>query len=131
MSPRRFDGWTPREVTTVTAFDEQGRAVRWETVTEPEWDRRQRSLVMAYGMWEASLCRRCGEDLHHATDPNTDPDRPESTQAWVANDPDECFSCKALVRSEREWAKDDETGQSGWLIHTTELATKRPRLRSR
>lgn len=128
MSPKRFDGWEPREVTTVLGWDALGRPVRWETVREPEWDRRQRSLVMAYRLWRAGLCRRCGEHLVHSTDPDTDPSSPEATRAWVAEDPTECFSCAALHGSEKRRASDDN---ASWLIHTTALVHKQPRLRSR
>lgn len=128
MSPKRFDGWEPREITTVTGYDQQGRPSRWETVREPEWDKRQRSLVMAYRLWKAGLCRRCGEHLAHSTDPNTDPSNPGASQAWVAEDPTECFSCAALHDSEKKRANDDN---APWLIHTTALVRKQPRLRSR
>lgn len=128
MSPKRFDGWEPREITTVVAYDEQGRPARWETVREPEWDKRQRSLVMAYRLWKAGLCRRCGEHLAHATDPDTDPSNPGASRAWVAEDPTECYSCAALHGSEKSRADDDN---SPWLIHTTALVRKKPRLRSR
>jgi hypothetical protein len=126
VSPKRFDGWEPREVTTVTAYDGQGRPARWETVRESEWDRRQRSLVLAYQLWRAGLCRRCNEHLAHSTDPDTDPDSPEARRAWVAEPPTECFSCAALTRSERERQEDDN---APWLIHTTALVTKTPQRR--
>lgn len=128
VSPKRFDGWEPTETTTVLAYDEQGRPARWETVRESEWDRRQRSLVLAYRLWEAGLCRRCGEHLGHATDPDTDPSNPMAHRAWIAEDPTECYSCAALVGSEKSRAADDN---ASWLIHTTALVTKKPRLRSR
>lgn len=123
MSPKRFDGWEPREVTTVTGWDEQGRPARWETVREPEWDRRQRSLVLAYQLWRAGLCRRCGEHLTVATDPDTEPGNPQASRAWVAEPPTECFSCAALHHSEHERAKDPN---APWLIHTNALVTKKP-----
>jgi hypothetical protein len=112
----------------VLEFDDAGRPVRWETTREPEWDTRERSLVLAYRHWQAGLCKRCGEHLEHATDPDTDPTDPGASQAWVAELPTECFSCSALVRSERTYKDDDN---APWLIHTNALVTKKPRLRSR
>lgn len=59
---------------------------------------------------------------------DTDPGNPGGTRAWVAEAPAECYSCAVLHGSEQEWAKDE---RSPWLIHTTALVDKRPRLRSR
>jgi hypothetical protein len=112
----------------VTAWTADGRPAAWETTREPEWDKRQRSLVMAYRMWQATLCRRCGEDLALSTDPGTDPTNPGGHMAWVAEDPTECYSCAALHGSEKSRAEDDN---APWLIHTTALVRKQPRLRSR
>lgn len=128
MSPKRFDGWEPREATVVTAYDEQDRPARWETTREPEWDKRQRSLVLAYRLWQAGCCRRCHEHLAVATDPDTDPSNPAASRAWVAELPTECYSCAALTGSEKANAQADN---APWLIHTTALVTKTPRLRSR
>jgi hypothetical protein len=111
----------------VTAWHE-GAPAAWETTREPEWDQRQRSLVLAYQLWKAGLCRRCGEHLAHTTDPDTDAGDPGAHQAWVAEDPTECFNCAALVGSEKSRQNDDN---AAWLIHTTALVTKRPRLRTR
>lgn len=83
---------------------------------------------MAYRLWKAGLCRRCGEHLAHASDPDTDPTNPMGSRAWVAEDPTECYSCAALAGSEKSRADDDN---AGWLIHTTALVRKQPRLRSR
>lgn len=108
--------------------------MRWETAREPEWNTRQRALVMALALYEATLCRKCGEGLERSTDPMTDADNPEADQAWVAEPPTECFSCKALVGSEQEWAKADQNNESNvsqWLIHTTALVPKKPRRRGR
>lgn len=115
----------------MTVWTPDGRPAQWATETEPEWDHRQRSLMLALDMWEAGLCRRCHEHVELSTDPDTDPDSPWATRAWVAEDPTECFSCKALTRSERKWSdpKTDTEGQAAWLIHTTGLVSKTPRLR--
>lgn len=105
----------------------------WVTTTEREWDTRERSLMLALDFYEAGQCRRCGEHLSHAADPMTDPDRPEAPRMWVGNDPDECHSCKALHRKEAEWAGADEDGPKSvdpWLIFTSSLVDKKPRIRS-
>lgn len=132
MSLKRFDGWEPKQVHTVTEWDGQGRPVRWATVTEVEWDRRERSLMLALAYWEAGLCGRCHQHLSKSMDPNTDPDRPEATQQWVAEGPDECHSCKALVRVERKLADDTDGGGDrmlAWSVHVPVLVAKKPRVR--
>lgn len=131
MSPRRFEGWEPRTVTRVLEHDGQGRPVRWETIpAEPEWNDRQRALVMALQLWEASLCRRCGEHLGRATDPDTDGEDPHAHWAWEPEAPTECLSCRALVKSEQDWDTEEnrKKGLDRWLIHTTRLVPKKPRL---
>jgi hypothetical protein len=130
MALKRLDGWEPKTTTTVTKFDGAGRAVRWETVTEPEWDTRERSLMLALAYWEAGLCRRCGEHMSKTLDPMTDPDRPEATRRWVAEGPDECDCCKAMVRAERKLADDENAGgMAAWAFHTPALIAVKPRLR--
>lgn len=68
-------------------------------------------LALAY--YEATLCKRCGHDLHHTTD---------EKWAWAPNDPVECKSCTALARSERAYAKSVEGSDSAVpaeaIIHT-------------
>lgn len=129
---KRLYGWEPRQTSTVTEWDEQGRPAKWVTITEPEWDRRERSLMLALHQYEAGLCKRCGQHLSHAMDPNTDPDRPDATQTWKAEGPDECHSCKTLVRAERQLAGEDE-GAGGdrltYSVYAPVLVAKRPRQR--
>lgn len=127
---RRLSGWEPKQTSTVTAWDEQGRPTQWTTVTEPEWDRRERSLMLALNHYEAGLCRRCGQHLAHAMDPNTDPDNPEASQRWIADGPDECHSCKSLVRAERQLG-DEEGGQDrlAYTVYVPALVAVKPRLR--
>lgn len=85
-------------------------------------------LALAY--WEGGLCRRCGEHLSQSMDPMTDPDRPEATQRWVAED-DECFCCKAMVRADKALrdGKDRDPDAPGYTIHTPALVPTRPRTR--
>lgn len=127
---REFDGWTPKTVTRVTAWRD-GQPEVWETTSESPWDRRERSLMLALAHFEAGCCRRCGEHLAKSMDPMTDPDRPDAPHHWVAEGPDECFACKALVRAERKLA-DDKDGGSDLLpysIHTPALIPHTPRVR--
>ena len=63
-----------------------------------------------------------------STDPDTDPSNPAASRAWVAELPTECYSCAALTGSEKAHADDDN---APWLIHTTALVGKKPRLHSR
>ncbi|GGM27187.1 hypothetical protein GCM10011608_09960 [Micromonospora sonchi] len=123
MSLRRFDGWEPREYTEVTAWDEQGRPLRWITRREPEWDPRERGWMLALDWHESSLCRKCGQPLAECTDPANDPDNPASERMYVAEPPTECFSCKVLVKADEKWHKDSpET--SGFVIHTAALVDR-------
>lgn len=131
MSLKRFDGWEPKKVTRVTRWHE-GQAAEWETVTEPEWDSRERRWMLALQVYESTLCGKCGQPLDETTDPNTDPDRPESTQKWVAQGPTECFCCKAMVRAEKKLSEDENSGGiEQWSIFTPAVVAKKPRVRRR
>jgi hypothetical protein len=128
VSLKRFEGWEPRQITKVLAYDEQGRPAQWETRTEPEWDGRERSLVLALAYWEAGLCRKCGCHLEETTDPAHDQDNPETSFGWAADGPDECFACKAMYRAEHARQKEaPETAH--YEIWSPVLLAKRPRLR--
>lgn len=136
ISQKRLFGWEPVERTRVLEYDEQGRPVRWETTRDVEWDEQERALMLALGLFEAQMCRKCGMHLSQAMDPMNDPDLPEAPRRWVADGPDECFSCKALVRADREWsAAQDENVKNGgedsspWTVHTPLLKTKPVRVR--
>ncbi|WP_431935792.1 hypothetical protein [Micromonospora sp. RP3T] len=130
MSLKRFEGWEPRTVTRVTAWTDDGRPAGWETRTEAEWDGRERSLVLALGMWEAGLCRRCGHHLDETTDPDHDQDNPEAGHGWIADGPDECFACKALHRAEEKWQK-EAPEVAPYSIWAAALIAKRRRMRRR
>lgn len=134
VSLKRLDGWEPCTTSTVTGWDDQGRPSVWVSKPEQEWDRRERSLMLALTFHEAGLCGRCGQHLSHSMDPNTDPDRPEATQQWIAVGPDECHSCKALVRAEQALANDKDGGGDKLLpfvVHAPALVAKKPRTRKR
>lgn len=84
--------------------------------------------MLALAMWEAGLCRKCGEHLAETTDPSTDPDNPAVTREWVADGPDECFSCKAMHRAETRFAK-ESPDVAPYVIWAPALVAKVPRLR--
>lgn len=130
QSLKRMEGWEPRQFTRVTAWTEDGRPAAWVTRTEPEWDSRERSLMLALGVWEAGLCRRCGHHLDETTDPGNDQDNPETAHGWIADGPDECFACKALHRAEDKWHKESPE-VAPYSIWSAALVAKRPRLRHR
>lgn len=95
MSLRRFCGWEPARWTE-NVLDEHGHVVRSVTRTEVEWDDQQRLWMLALAHYEASLCRKCGHDLHRTTGAEHD---------WVSGDPIECQACSALARAERAFEK--------------------------
>lgn len=83
-------------------------------------------LALAY--WEAGLCRRCGEHLSRGMDPMTDVDRPEADQKWIAEGPDECFCCRALVQAETALAANEDTAKRApFSVFTPALVPKKPR----
>lgn len=72
MSWRRFNGWEPRSVTTTEhEYDDTGRLVRSvaTTVTEPEWDDKNRAWSIALVEYEHGLCGSCNNPLAITTDP--------------------------------------------------------------
>ncbi|MFF0822412.1 hypothetical protein ACFYUR_18780 [Micromonospora haikouensis] len=114
----------------MTAWDEQGRPTRWVTSREVEWDGRERAWMLALDLYEGTLCRKCGQPLAECTDPDNDPDNPDAGHQYVAEDPTECFSCKALVRSEEKWSK-SEPDSAPYMIHTVVKVAKPTRRRRR
>lgn len=127
MPLKRFDGWEPKTTTKAIEWRD-GQPAAWETTSEPEWDTRERSLMLALAYWEAGLCKRCGEHLSRGMDPMTDPDSPEADHRWVAEGPDECHCCKALVRAEKKWA-DDAPDSAPYSVFTPALVPTTPRVR--
>lgn len=104
MSLRRFCGWEPAEVTT-HEYDERDRLAASVTRREPEWDDAQRAWMLALGVYEQSLCRRCGHNLHDTLDPDTSGTMLASRE-WVAEE-SQCFGCTALAVSEQARSGDD------------------------
>lgn len=128
ISLREFDGWTPREVTEVTGWDEQGRPKGWTTRRESPWNSRERGWMLALDWHEGGLCRKCGHSLAETTDPNNDPDNPRAPRMYVAEQPVECLHCKVLAKSEQKWSKQDPD-QAPYLIHTAVLVDRPARRR--
>lgn len=131
VSLKRFDGWTPRQATVVTSWDDQGRPAGWVTTEETEWDTRERSMMLALGYFEGGCCQRCGEHLAKAMDPANDPDNLfEATGRWVAEGPDECFSCKALVKAEAALNQEEGGAElANYAVFTPKLIPITPRRR--
>lgn len=86
--------------------------------------------MLALDWYESSLCRKCGQPLAECTDPSNDPDNPDAPRQYVAEQPTECFSCKALVKAEAKSAKGDPDA-APYLIHTAVLVDKPPSRRRR
>lgn len=130
-SLKRLDGWEPKQITKVTKW-RGDQPAEWETVTEPEWDGRERRWMLALALYESTLCSRCGQGLDETTDPNTDPDRPEASRRWVAQGPTECFCCKVMVRAEKKLREDENSGgMEHWAVFTPAIVAKKPRVRRR
>lgn len=106
MSLRRFCGWEPAEYTEhhPAHGDVPARSV---TRREVEWDDAQRLWMLALSHYEASLCRKCGHDLHDTMDPDTNGGM-AATRTWVADEPAECLCCVVLAKKEHEKADDKD-----------------------
>jgi hypothetical protein len=55
VSPRRFLGWEPAQI-TVYEYDDLGRVTRTVTTVDPEWDNEQRRAVFDLLALEAGQC---------------------------------------------------------------------------
>lgn len=98
ISPRRFDGWEPREHTTIT-YDAEGRVVEMVTTRESEWDDEDRGLLYALEDYEADLCPGCGHPLSQSLHREGVPD-PVYQAAYAV-----CLGCVAKERAQK--AADD------------------------
>lgn len=128
---KRLGGWEPKETTTVVEWDAEGRPSRWITEREPEWGRKETTLMLALDYLESTSCGRCGGSLTDTTDPANDPDNPDSARMYVADVPIECHHCKVLIRSERQWQEGLQHPEDGAAaIHTARLVD-RPKRRER
>lgn len=90
ISLRRFEGWTPAEVTTHEYDD--GRLVRSVTTVESEWDDTQQDWMLALLEYEAGICRGCGQPMHLSTVEDHD---------WQV-DPIRCWTCDAIAQAQEK-----------------------------
>lgn len=124
MSLKRFCGWVPAMVTE-HEYDDRGRVIRSVTRSEVEWDDGQRMWMLALAHYEASLCRKCGHDLHDTTSG-------DDTVMWLAETPIECASCSALARAERKFTKrqqnDGDPTPPEAMIYTVRKVRRPPRV---
>lgn len=113
MSHRRFMGWEPAEVTT---FEYDGdRLVRSVTVREPEFNSRERSLILAHLAHKADE-GPYGIPLSHATDPER---RFEASKLPVEN-----FAVKAATIAQKayfERYKDADPHNPSLMWRVTEI----------
>ncbi len=79
-------------------FDAAGRPVRWESVTESEWDEQSRSEILALAEFRKLTCSGCGGWL------------PETTaldaKDWIIDPPHRCSRCTALGLRQDAHGKD-------------------------
>jgi hypothetical protein len=106
VSPRRFDGWEPREVQEFYDADGERCAMSdaWLTVTtrESEWDESSRGRAMRLGEYEAGFCQ-CGCNQPLAVSRNKD-------QVFVVDD-FTCYAARALEQVREQQRAEAEAKQ--------------------
>jgi len=90
VSPRRFDGWEPREA-HVYHYDEAGRVEWVEVQREAEWSQEDRDQLEALVLFESLTCKGCGGWLPHTT----------SKDFAGVVEHGRCFGCQSLAINER------------------------------
>lgn len=95
MSPKRFAGWEPAEVTEFH-YDRKGRLVRAVTRREVEWDDDERAWALALLEYEADKCPGCGGQLSQTTDPTTE-------GRWHVPPPTRCHRCTAIAAAQEPY----------------------------
>jgi hypothetical protein len=109
VSLRRWYGWEPVTVSTVTA-DGVTRTTR-----EAEWDDDDRAWVLALLDVESQRCPGCGGHLPDTT-------RPEHDGAYDAGPPVRCFRCTALHARQEQYRDDPHhAAQVLWPVHLTPM----------
>lgn len=91
ISPKRLDGWEPREV-TVHHRNRRGQITRSVTTREAEWDPHQRGLVLALQMYESLVHGPCGHYLPDSTAADAD-------GRYHVDAPTRCHACTAQARA--------------------------------
>jgi hypothetical protein len=114
VSPRRFDGWEPTEVTTYE-YDEQGRVARATTVREPEWSEQDQFLMLALARYRDDLCPSCHGDMHETTDIAND-------DGYRSLPPIRCHRCTELARSAERYRDEPHPGA---LLHQVVVRNRR------
>jgi hypothetical protein len=98
ISPKRFEGWEPKQITTVVEWTEDGKPLKWVTETEREWTQDERDDVLALLDYEAHLCPN-GHFLPESGAHEADPANPEGEFLYQTSFPVVCFACEAVERS--------------------------------
>jgi hypothetical protein len=96
VSPKRLDGWEPRETTVHEYDDDTGRLIRSTTTREPEWDDQQRGWMLALAHYRASHCPDCHGELRHTL----------TVEDWDVDPPIRCHRCTAIAEAATRHAKD-------------------------
>ena len=106
LSPRRFDGWEPRERTRYR-YDAEGRVAETVTTRDPEWDDTDRAIIMAAVDIRADR-HHCGHLMSEVLKLAPD-DWPEGyTPPEFDGETRICLACEAEGRYLREWERKDE-----------------------
>lgn len=126
ISLGRLEGREPRQITTYT-YDDKNRVAQAITVTEQEWTDQERAWMLALHHYEMTLCRRCHTPLAESTDPDNDPDNMQASHHYQVDGPDECHSCKVLIRAEKEWQTKRPDDAAAFLYSTVLVPNTRRR----
>jgi hypothetical protein len=117
VSPRRFQGFEPAEVTTYLREDPKHPSwvTRSITVREPEYSDRDRALLLA--SWDAEHEPRGthGVPVKEATDPANNPFSTESTGKFVA-EPIIDFAQDAIDRAREARRKAMKNPEDDWAL---------------
>jgi hypothetical protein len=111
ISPRRFEGWEPKQRTSYT-YDGDGQLVSSTTTREPEWDDEDRAIIYAILDYRADLCPGCGQPMSDYLHKDGEPD-PKVSPSYTV--------CVACVAKERGFMiqdrKDQMVEKSGGVVY--------------
>lgn len=71
------------------------------------WREQDGLLAAALVMYEADLCKGCGQPLSESTDPLSSAHHPDGTHRYEVPDPSRCFSCDALEAKAEKYKESD------------------------